>query len=303
MLEVKNLSFAFPTHAAVNDLNLHHNQHSVIAFLGHNGAGKTTTLRLLAGHLQPASGEVKVLSEHPLTHPEVRSKIGFLPENPALYPEYRVREQLRFSADLYQLPTTTYQQNLERVIELCALEDFLHKFPGQLSKGLQQRVSLAQSLIHNPQLILLDEPGSNLDPLERHRLSETLKKLGQDACVIYSTHHLGDALSVADFFWVIATGQQRFYGSREQLSGSEMQVEVRFKNEFPESQLTQTPDIEVIRKINSNTFVLKAKPDPLPILVRAGYQISTLRASDYSAEDQLLRWLGDHPQAHLESST
>ena len=193
----------------------------VSAFLGRNGAGKTTTLNLLAGVLRPNSGKVfTATGGAPWDDPQSRARIGYLPELPPLYPDLTVAEQLAFAAGLRGIGRTDVPGAVNRVVELCDLAAVTSRLTDKLSKGFRQRVALAQAIIHQPDILLLDEPGSGLDPVQMDALRQLIETLAVHACVVFSTHLLSEALAIGDDILVIRDGQQQFFGPSSKLPGA-----------------------------------------------------------------------------------
>ncbi len=204
----------------------------VIALLGQNGAGKSSTLRALAGIFPPHAGEILIANRSkPHACPGLRAQVGYLPERPPIYPRYTVRRQLQFAGRLYGLKGKRLGAAVRRVVELCDLGGALERPLAKLSRGYRQRAALAQAVIHSPQLVLLDEPASGLDPVQLERLHALIGRLKEVAAVVYSTHVLSDALAVSNRLLVLHEGRQRFFGppselvmgSRKQLPDAELE--------------------------------------------------------------------------------
>jgi ABC-2 type transport system ATP-binding protein len=230
----------------------------VTSFLGRNGAGKTTTMNLLAGILRPQSGDIRVASgEHPWRDRKTRARIGYLPESPALYPDLTVTEQLGFAAALHGIRGAQLAAAMERVIECCDLDPVRQRLTDRLSKGYQQRVALAQAIIHKPDILLLDEPGSGLDPVQTDRLRQLIETLAKTSCVIFSTHLLSEALAIADDILVIRDGKQQFFGACEALPGSTSNhLEVHLEQQPEASQLEQIEGVESAQATEDGRWLL-----------------------------------------------
>lgn len=194
MISVSNLTKRFSSGTAVNGISLEVRRGETLGFLGPNGAGKTTTLRILAGYLAATDGNVKIDGLDVLENSrDVRKKIGYLPEHVPLYPEMRVDEYLRFRAGLKGLNRRRLKTRLDEVKTLCGLHQVSGRLIGRLSRGYHQRIGLADSLIHEPELLLLDEPTIGLDPNQIRAIRELVKTLGQKHTVVLSTHYLPEA--------------------------------------------------------------------------------------------------------------
>lgn len=205
------------THA-VADLSFGVARGEVLGFLGPNGAGKTTTMRVVTGFMPPTEGRVLVggldIAEAPL---EVRRRIGYLPENPPLYPEMEVAAFLEFAARLRSVPRNRIPQAVDRAIERSALGDARERIIGKLSRGYRQRVGLAQALVHEPDLLVLDEPTAGLDPKQIQETRELIRALAGERTVVLSTHILPEVAVTCDRVVIIAGGRLRAEDTPERL--------------------------------------------------------------------------------------
>ena len=231
----------------------------ITAFLGRNGAGKTTTLNLLAGVLRPSAGEVHAANGlAPWDDVQTRARIGYLPETPPLYPDCTVTEQLAFAAALRGMNRTDLPAAIQRVLECCDLGAVSQRLTDKLSKGFRQRVALAQAIIHQPEILLLDEPGSGLDPVQMDALHRLIETLAQDACVVFSTHLLSEALSIADDILVIRDGQQQFFGPCSSLPGTTSErFELRLEKTLDAARLEQIDGINAVEPLGENRWRLR----------------------------------------------
>ncbi|MBW1877330.1 MAG: ABC transporter ATP-binding protein [Deltaproteobacteria bacterium] len=193
MIEARGLTRRFGTLTAVDGVDLCMDGRGVLGFLGPNGAGKTTTMRMLTGFLSMTAGSARVAGFDVFDQPlEVKARVGYLPEAPPLYPELTVRECLRFVARLHGLRGEVLRQRMDEVIARTGLEGMQRRLLGQLSRGFQQRVGLAQTLVHDPPVLLLDEPTTGLDPAQRAAIRDLIGELGRERTVLLSTHLLQD---------------------------------------------------------------------------------------------------------------
>ena len=191
MVRVDNLTRRFGGVTAVDDLSFSIARGEVVGVLGPNGAGKTTTLRMIAGYLRPTGGTVVVGGRSVQDDPiEVRRRIGYMPEHAALYPEMRVAEYLRYRAALKGVPVRRVRRRVNEVAEQCAIGGVLRRIIGQLSKGYRQRVALADALIHEPELLILDEPTLGLDPNQIRQARDLVRGLAARHTVLLSSHIL-----------------------------------------------------------------------------------------------------------------
>jgi ABC-2 type transport system ATP-binding protein len=191
MIEVSHLTKRYPGHTAVSDISFTVGRGEIVGLLGSNGAGKSTTMRILSCYLPASSGMARVAGFDVFTQAdEVRRRIGYMPENNPLHQEMRVREYLKFRARLKGLTRKHSRERVDTVIEQCGLTDVSRKIIGQLSKGYRQRVGLADALVHEPELVILDEPTIGLDPNQMRSVRQLIKDLRKNHTVLISTHIL-----------------------------------------------------------------------------------------------------------------
>jgi ABC-2 type transport system ATP-binding protein len=207
-LVIKDLTKKYAQQLAVNGINFTAKKGEILGFLGPNGAGKSTTMKIATCYLPPTSGTVTVCGYDVQTHPlEVRQKIGYLPEHNPLYLDMYVREYLQFMGKLYGLNGQHLQQRTQDMIELCGLQREQHKLLGALSKGYRQRVGLAQAFIHDPEVLILDEPTTGLDPNQILEIRQVIKQISKDKTVIFSTHIMQEVKALCDRVVIINLGQ------------------------------------------------------------------------------------------------
>lgn len=193
MIEASHLSKRYPGRTAVDDVSFSVKPGEIVGFLGPNGAGKSTTMRILAGFMPPSSGSATIAGFDVVRDSmEVRRRIGYLPENCPLYPEMRVDEYLEFRAGLKGVPARHVRNRVEEVKALCGLGDMGGRILGQLSKGYRQRVGLADSLVHDPELLILDEPTIGLDPHQIRHVRSLITELAKRHTILLSTHILSE---------------------------------------------------------------------------------------------------------------
>jgi ABC-2 type transport system ATP-binding protein len=208
MIEVSHLTKRFASKLAIDDISFSVRRGEIVGFLGPNGAGKTTTMRILTGYLAATEGRVVIDELDIFTHSlEVRRRIGYLPESVPLYPEMRVDEYLVFRARLKGVPRRKLWLRLADVKELCGLQDAGRRIIGQLSRGYWQRVGLADTLIHDPELLILDEPTIGLDPNQIRAMRELIRSLGRRRTILLSTHFLGEAEAVCQRVLILNAGK------------------------------------------------------------------------------------------------
>ncbi|MEI7705221.1 MAG: ABC transporter ATP-binding protein [Deltaproteobacteria bacterium] len=208
MIEVSGLTRRFRERTAVQDLTFSIGRGAVVGLLGPNGAGKTTTLRLLTGFLPPSAGTVRVAGFDVFEQPmEARRRIGYLPEIPPLYDGMTVREQLRFAADLKGLPRARVREEVERVAGLTSVDGVLDRLTANLSKGFRQRVGIAQALVGDPDVLILDEPTVGLDPIQIREVRDLIRSLGGRHTVLLSSHLLPEVAMTCSQVIVLNEGR------------------------------------------------------------------------------------------------
>ncbi len=230
MIEAVGLSKYYGDFAAVEDISFKVHQGEVVAFLGPNGAGKSTTMKLLTGYLAPSAGVARIAG-HDMATDRVAgsSRLGYLPENGPLYPDMTPRSLLSFFAEARGLVAQRKRERIEAVVELCALGSVIGKPIGKLSRGYRQRVGMAQVLLHEPDVLVLDEPTAGLDPNQIHDVRETIRKLGQRKTILLSTHILQEVEAMARRVLFIDEGRLVFDGSIAELTRSGKRLDEVFR--------------------------------------------------------------------------
>jgi ABC-2 type transport system ATP-binding protein len=216
MIETEGLSKYYGDFIAVEDLSFSIKRGEVVAFLGPNGAGKSTTMKMLTGYLAPSRGTAKVCGlEVAGNRDEVANRIGYLPENGPLYEEMTPLSLLNFFGDARSIPSSQKASRIEQVIDQCALQTVLNKPIGKLSRGFRQRVGMANVLLHEPDVLIMDEPTAGLDPNQVLEVRKTIKGLGKT--ILLSTHILQEVPEVADRIILINHGRLIFEGTPDEL--------------------------------------------------------------------------------------
>lgn len=213
---IEGLTKAYGPQKAVNDISFEVRTGEIVGFLGPNGAGKTTTMKMITQFIAPDAGQITIGGKSVSSH-NLRASIGYLPENNPLYEDMPVMDYLEFCGQLQGINRQHLQQRVREMIVMCGLNDEKHKKIGELSKGYRQRVGLAQAMIHDPAILILDEPTTGLDPNQRVEIRELIKRLGMHKSVILSTHILPEVEATCDRILIINKGQIVANGTPETL--------------------------------------------------------------------------------------
>ncbi len=211
LVEVKDLVKYYGDRLAVDNISFEVGRGEILGFLGPNGAGKTTTMRIITGYMPPTRGEVKVCDIDVLEKPvEAKRLIGYLPENPPVYSDMTVISYLKFVARLKRVPRNKIKERLDFVLEKCGLKDVKGRIIGNLSRGYRQRVGIAQAIIHDPQIMIFDEPTVGLDPQQVVEIRNLIKEISKDKTVILSTHILSEVTKICNRVIIISGGRLVF---------------------------------------------------------------------------------------------
>jgi ABC-2 type transport system ATP-binding protein len=312
MITVKELTKRYARNIAVDHISFQVEKGQIVGFLGPNGAGKTTTMRMLTCFLSPTSGGATVAGYDVLEQPiEVKKHIGYLPETPPLYLEMETGEYLSFVGKLKGLSGAELGRRLDYVCERCAVADVRHKLLGKLSKGYRQRVGLAQAIIHNPDVLILDEPTAGLDPKQINETRDLIKSLGGDHTIILSTHILPEVEQTCEQVIIINKGKvvatDSVHNLQNRARGAEsVLVEVSGRNgnlDFAavQQRLAQVEGVSRVvvkqRQENRNTFEVESRKgfvrgDLARAVVESGWDLNELRPSAMSLEEIFLQLTG-----------
>jgi len=257
LIEVNNLSRHFGEHCAVDDVSFSLNQGEILGFLGPNGAGKSTTMKMICGNLAPSVGEIKIHGYDILEQPKLaKAELGFLADTPPLYIDLTVDEYLQYCAKLHGLKAGAITTSVTQGKDNCGLADMGHRLIANLSKGYQQRVGIAQAILHKPSVIILDEPTVGLDPIQILEIRQLIRQLGQQHSVILSTHILPEVQQSCSRVQIIHHGKLVLNESidtlNERMSSSSLLV--KFKHTVDISMLKSISDITDITETNDNKF-------------------------------------------------
>jgi ABC-2 type transport system ATP-binding protein len=305
MIQVEGLTKDYGARRAIEELTFHANQGEILGFLGPNGAGKTTTMRILTGYMPPTSGKAQVAGFDVVDQSlDVRRRVGYMPETIPLYPDMTVFEYLKFMADLRRVPKV--EERVDQLLERLGLLDRSDSYISNLSKGMRQRVGLAQALIHNPDVLILDEPTIGLDPVQIIEVRNLIKELGQRHTILLSTHILSEAQQVCNRVLIINKGrivaedtperlQDRLTGARR------IAVQVGGDADGVETVVGSVPGVTRVSSREDGKLEFETLPgaDPRPAVARAllqsGYNLLEMRSIGVSLEDIFLQLTRDEP--------
>jgi ABC-2 type transport system ATP-binding protein len=254
MIQVENLTKRYAGGEAVKGISFSVEKGEVVGFLGPNGAGKSTTMRMLTGYLPATDGKIEIAgAKLPTESLLVRQRIGYMPENVPLYPEMRVEEFLEYRGRLKRVSGREISHRLGLVLDQCGLTDVRGKIIGALSKGYRQRVGLADALIHNPVLLILDEPTAGLDPHQIRSFRELIKELGKDRTILLSTHILSEVEMVCRRAIIINRGKieasDTLANLEKRVQAGALQIEVKADPAKAKEKLLQLPDVAVVSEL------------------------------------------------------
>lgn len=231
-LQVSQLSKVYGTQKALDEVSFSASPGRILGFLGPNGAGKSTTMKIITGFLAADSGSVTVLGEDALAHPKkLAARIGYLPENNPLYLDSYVREFLEFSGGIYGMKAADIRRRTEEMIRKTGLQSEQHKKIGQLSKGYRQRVGIARALLHDPALVILDEPTTGLDPNQLVDIRNLILEVAENKTLIFSTHIMQEVEAVCQDVVIINQGKILSAGSLADLKSASLQSELLLETE------------------------------------------------------------------------
>lgn len=248
MIEVRDLRKAYGETVALDGVSFGIERGEVVGLLGPNGAGKTTTMKIVVGYLLPDSGSARVAGFDVATDPiEVQRRIGYLPENAPSYGDMLVHEYLTFTADMHGLESGRRRERFAEVVGACGVGDVLRRTIGHLSKGYRQRVGLAAALVHDPDILILDEPTTGLDPNQIVEIRELIRHLGRTKTVVLSTHILPEVEATCDRAVIVLSGRVRADGSLTELTRSHVQVAVVRTNEDARTPLEDLSGVDSVK--------------------------------------------------------
>lgn len=273
MIQIENVTKRYGSHIALDNLNFTVNKGEVLGFLGPNGAGKSTTMNIITGYISASEGSVKVDGLDILEHPEeVKAKIGYLPEIPPLYMDMTVLEYLRFVSKLKKVKNDSIDPSLQRIMNLVKVNHVQNRLIKNLSKGYKQRVGLAQALIGDPDVLILDEPTVGLDPKEIIEIRNLIKSIGKQHTIILSSHILSEVSAVCDRVVIISKGKIAATGTPDELSrklslGNKLLLRVKGAKAGIVEMIKEIPEVSSVREQGVR------EPNTVDVLVEAKDEI------------------------------
>jgi ABC-2 type transport system ATP-binding protein len=304
MIQVNGLTKDYGARRAIDNLSFDAEQGEIVGFLGPNGAGKTTTMRILTGYMPPTDGTAIVAGYDVVEESlEVRKRVGYLPETVPLYNDMTALEYLKFMADLRKIPNS--EERAYETLEKVNLGDRANSFIGNFSKGMRQRIGLAQALIHRPEVLILDEPTIGLDPAQVVEMRSVIREIGKDRTVLLSTHILTEAQQICDRVLIINKGHIVTEDTPENLQArlaGAQRVLVRVRGEADElpakiGKVKGVRDVEA-KPDGSVEFEFSAGQDVRPLVaktvVQAGYDLLEMRPIGLSLEEIFLELTRDN---------
>ena len=305
MIQAEGLTKDYGARRAINNLTFNAEKGEILGFLGPNGAGKTTTMRILSGYMPPTMGAAKVAGFDVVDESiEVRKRVGYLPETVPLYPDLTVFEYLKYMADLRHLSEA--EDRVDEVLEIVHMEERADSYISNLSKGMRQRVGLGQALLHEPEVLILDEPTIGLDPAQIRDVRNLIQEIGKERTVLLSTHILSEAQQVCDRVLIINKGRivaedtpQRLQG---RLTGAQRVVlKIGGDADGVERLLDQIPGVTRVNKEVEGEFEVEtapgqdARPEVARVIVNGGYDLLEMSPVGLSLEDIFLELTREEP--------
>lgn len=257
IVKVEHLSHRYSVQWAIRDINIEITRNGIYGLLGSNGAGKSTTMNIMCGVLKQTEGKVFIkgidMREHPV---EAKRHIGFLPQKPPLHPDLTVEEYLVHCCNMRQMPSRRIPSSIKRVMERCGIGHFEKRLIRNLSGGYQQRVGIAQAIIHNPKFVVLDEPTNGLDPNQILEIRELIKEIATDRSVLLSTHILSEVQATCDHIKMIEEGQLVFSGTMDEFNNyiQPNSFVIVLKNPPRVAELEHVPGISRVEPVSPKSF-------------------------------------------------
>jgi ABC-2 type transport system ATP-binding protein len=299
MIQVEGLTKRYGQRVAIDDLNFHAERGEIVGFLGPNGAGKTTTMRILTGYMPASEGKAVVAGYDVFTHSlEARKRTGYMPETVPLYDDMTVWQYLDFMAELRQLPNR--ESSVEEAIDAVHMVDRADSFISNLSKGMRQRVGLAQALLHKPEVLILDEPTIGLDPAQVKDVREVIRGLGKERTVMLSTHILSEAQTLCNRVLIINKGKIIAEDSPDRLrarlsGGDRVGLKVMGDGAGLSDALINVPGVTTVRAVRDGELEIETapggnvRPELAKAVVNGGWGLVEMKSMGMSLEDIYLQ--------------
>jgi ABC-2 type transport system ATP-binding protein len=298
---VENLTKTYGSQVAVDNISFQVQTGEIVGFLGPNGAGKSTTMKMLTCYMSPDSGKIMLDQFDASTQSQqIKQRIGYLPENNPLYLDMAIADYLRFCAQIQGIEESKISARIAEMVEICGLTRERHKKIGELSKGYRQRVGLAQAMIHNPEVLILDEPTTGLDPNQIIEIRNLIKTLGKAKTVVFSSHILSEVEATCDRILIINRGKLVADSTpdllRQQAQGQELidiQIEAEGFSDPLTSHLLGLETVEAVQPLGSksNSFRIQSKPGSsskkkvFELCAQNGWYLLELKSQETSLED------------------
>jgi len=300
MIRVQNLTKYYGDRLAVDNISFEVGKGEIVGLLGPNAAGKTTTMRILTGFMMPTRGDVFIADHNMATDSlEGRRHIGYMPESIPLYTDMKVRDYLEFFGRLRGLDASQTRKRLDEVVQTCHLEEYIDVIVGKLSRGFRQRVGIAQAIIHNPDVLILDEPTIGIDPIQVAQTRNLIKELGKDHTILISTHILPEVSIICERVIIIHRGKIVAEDNIENLSavlrGSRrIRVEVKGPADKISVALRRVPGVRRVMR-EGDFFVVESPADTDPrakineVVVKSGWTLLSAETVEMSLEEIFLQ--------------
>ncbi len=307
MIQVEGLTKRYGERTAVNKLTFSARQGEIVGFLGPNGAGKTTTMRILTGFMPPSEGKAKVAGYDLLTESiEVRKRVGYLPESVPLYPEMSVVQYLDFMAELRHIANR--EDRVDAVMEMVRIADRATSYVGNLSKGLRQRVGLAQALLHQPDVLILDEPMDGMDPQQQIEVKNIIREVGSQKTVLLSTHILAHAHELCNRVIIMNNGQVVAEDTPDRLSsqiagGGRVHLVVDGDGDGLTGELQNLPGVLSVQSVEDGRLEIETgpgedmRPQIAEVVVKGGWRLLELRRERLSLEEIFIQLTREEVEA------
>lgn len=306
MIEVEELTKDYGKRRAIENLTFHADKGEILGFLGPNGAGKTTTMRILTGYMPPTSGSAKVAGFDVVEKSlEVRKRVGYVPETVPLYPDMTVFDYLKYMADLRHIKNV--EERIDDVLGIVHMEERADGYVSNLSKGMCQRIGIAQALIHEPEVLILDEPTIGLDPAQIIEVRSLIREIGRERTILLSTHILSEAQQVCDRVLIINKGHIVAEDTPERLQASltgsqRLVLRITGDNDGAERILSAVPGVLRVISQPNGGFEIESEPgeelapEIARATVKAGYDLLELRPVSLSLEEIFMQLTRDEPE-------